>query len=90
MILPGETCLRAVASALFERANVDTGPAGSVEREGYDGELAACVDAVASASDIADVAACADAAATASIAVVASGRRRAARTFGRPRFARYE
>ena len=72
-VVPGETCLRAVASALFERARVDLGPAGSVEREGYDGELAACVDAVASAASAADVAACADAAATASIAIVASG-----------------
>ena len=38
------------ASALFERARVDLDPRAGVEREGYDGELAACVDAVASAS----------------------------------------
>ena len=72
-VVPGETCLRAVASALFERSRLDLGPAGSVERDGYDGELAACVDAVAAAASAADVAACADATCAASIAVVASG-----------------
>ena len=70
-VVPGETCLCSLASALFERSSLDL--AAGPEREGYDGELAACVDAVLSAASAADVAAAAGACARGVVAIVAAG-----------------
>mmetsp|Transcript_11425 Transcript_11425/g.53116 ORF Transcript_11425/g.53116 Transcript_11425/m.53116 type:complete len:324 (+) Transcript_11425:3091-4062(+) len=70
-VVPGETCLFSLASALFERSSLDL--AAGPEREGYDGELAACVDAVLSAASAADVAAAAGACARGVVAIVAAG-----------------
>ena len=70
-VVPGETCLCSLASALFERSSLDL--SAGTEREGYDGELAACVDAVLSAASAADVAAAAGACARGVVAIVAAG-----------------
>jgi len=74
-VFPAEQCIRLLAVTLRERATGTSGamPPSGRDRDGFDAELAACVNAVMAAARVGAVAAAAESLARAAAATVAAG-----------------